>query len=317
VPLTYPAGTPYTGKENTILTPTAIAKRALATLYRDTVLSQLVHRDYESEFAAKVGDTITIRQPPTFVANEFDRTTGVAVQASVESGIPMTLNHFKDVTFAVTPEEMALKIDEFAPRFIEPAVQAIVQAIESDLLALRSSIPTFVGSPLGAGEDWKMPEALIAARRELSKRAVPMTNRFAVVGAITAGEWLKQDLLKKADARGDTQGLREASLGNRLFGFDVYEHNGIVLPPQTTGNSTTEVGLAFHRDALALAIRPLQVPLGANDRSSVATHNGFGMRVTYGYDLRYKIDMVSMDILYGMKVIDPTRAILIRGPLVP
>ncbi len=298
---------------NTILTPQRIADRAVATLYRDTVLTRLVHRDYENEFAGKVGDTITIPRPATFVANEFNRSTGIIVQDATESGIPMVLNHFKDVSFSVTSEELTLKIDEFQQRFITPAVRAIIQAVETDLLALRADIPTWVGS--GSGEEWNKPEALIAARRELSKRFVPQEDRVAVVGSTMAGEWLKNDLLKKADARGDTQGLRDASLGNRLFGFDAYEHNGIVPPTPGTGVPTTEVGLAFHRDALALAIRPLAIPLGARDRSAVSNYQGIGIRVTYGYDMKTKLDIISLDVLYGCKVIDPAKAVLIHGPL--
>lgn len=300
---------------NTILTPTVIARRAIATLYRDTVLSRLVHRDYEDEFAAKIGDTITIPRPATFTAQEFNRATGIVPQNAIETGVPLVLNHFKDVTFIVTAEEMTLRIDAFQERFITPAVRAIIQALELDLLALRADVPTFVGT--AAGEEWNKPEVLIAARRELSKRAVPMEDRVAVVGSEMAAEWLKNDILKKADARGDTRGLREASLGDRLFSFDAYEHNGMVKGAQTTGLPSTEVGLAFHRDAIALAIRPLAIPLGAEGRSAVASYNGLGIRITYGYDMKYKQDLVSFDILYGMKVIDPQKAILIQGPMVP
>lgn len=301
---------------NTILTPTVIARRAIAILYRDTVLSQLVHRDYEDEFANKIGDTITIRKPQTFVANDFNRATGIVLQNYTETGIPMTLNKFKDVSFAITAEELTLKIDDFSGRFIQPAVAAIIQQLEADLLALRSSIPTYVGNV--AGEMWNTPESLIAARRELSLRGVPITDRYAVVGSITSGEWLKNDLLKKANERGDTQGLREASLGNRLFSFDAYEHNGISLPPQTTGNPASEVSLAFHRDAIALAVRPLAVPMGvAAGQCAIANYNGLGIRVTYGYDITHKVDMVSLDILYGMTVVDAQRAVLIHAAPLP
>jgi hypothetical protein len=301
---------------NTILTPSVIARRAIAIMYRDTVLSQLVHRDYEDEFANKIGDTITIRKPQAFTANDFNRATGVVIQNYTETGVPMVLNKFKDVSFSITAEELTLKLDDFSAKFIQPAVQAIIQAVELDLLALRANIPTYVGNV--AGEMWNTPEALIAARRELSLRGVPSTGRVAVVGSITAGEWLKNDLLKKADMRGDTQGLREASLGNRLFGFDAYEHNGISLPPQTTGNPGSEVSLAFHRDAIALAVRPLAIPMGvAAGQSAIASYNGLGIRVTYGYDIKYKVDMVSLDILYGMAVIDAQKAIQVHAAPLP
>ena len=298
---------------NTLLTPSIIARRAVATLYRDTVMARLVHRDYEAEFAKKIGDTITIRKPPTFVAQEYVRADGITVQDATETGIPMTLNHFADVSFGVTAEDLTLKIDDFGEQFLTPAMEAINQKIEVDLLALRTDVVNAVGTT--AGELWSMPEALIAARRVLTQNNVPTTQRSAVVGAVTSGEWLKNDLLKKADARGDTQGLREASLGNRLFSFDAYETNSITVPTPGTGISTTEVNLAFHRDAFALAIRPLAIPLGARDRSAIANYKGFGVRVTYDYDIDKKMDIISIDLMYGTKTIDPARAVLIRGAL--
>ncbi|MBM0203514.1 hypothetical protein JNW90_10605 [Micromonospora sp. STR1s_5] len=290
-----------------------IAKRALATLYNQTVMAQLVWRDYEPEFAGKQGDTITIRKPPTFTAQEFNRGTGIVVQDATETGIPMTLNHFADVSFGVTAEDLTLKIDDFGEQFLDPAMEAINQKIEKDLLLLRSDVVNTVGTT--AGELWSAPEALIAARRVLTQNKVPQTERRAVVGAVTAGEWLKTDLLKKADARGDTLGLREASLGNRVFGFDAYETNSVIVPTPGTGISTTEVNLAFHKTAFALAMRPLAIPLGARDRSAIADYKGFGLRVTYDYDIKTKMDIISIDTLYGCKTIDATRAVTIRGAL--
>jgi hypothetical protein len=301
---------------NTILTPSVIARRAIAIMYRDTVMSQLVHRDYEDEFANKIGDTITIRKPQAFVADDFDRVNGTRIQNYQETGVPMTLNKFKDVSFAISTEELTLKLDDFSGKFIQPAVQAIIQALETDLLALRNGIPTYVGNV--ATEMWDTPEALIAARRELSLRGVPISDRYAVVGSITTSKWLKNDLLKRADARGDTQGLREASLGNRLFSFDAYEHNGVGLPPQTTGNPGSEVSLAFHKDAFAVAVRPLAIPMGvAPGQSAIASYNGLGIRVTYGYDIKMKVDLISFDILYGMTVVDAQKAILIHAAPLP
>lgn len=299
---------------NTLLTPAMIARRALATLYNSTVMAQLVWRDYEPEFVGKRGDTITIRKPPVFVAQEFVRADGIDIQDATETGIPMTLNHFADVSFSVTAEDLTLKIDDFGEQFLDPAMEAINQKIERDLLALRADVVNTVGT--AAGELWSQPEALIAARRVLTQNKVPQTERRAVVGAVTAGEWLKNDLLKRADARGDTQGLREASLGSRVFGFDAYETNSIVVPaPQGAGISTTEESVAFHKTAFALAMRPLAIPLGARDKSAIADYKGFGLRVTYDYDIRTKEDIISIDTLYGCKTIDATRAVKIRGAL--
>lgn len=297
---------------NTFLTPSIIARAALATLYETTIMANLVHRDYEQEFVGRVGDTITIRKPPVFTAQEYTRASGIAVQDATESGIPLQLNHFADVSFAVTSEEMTLQIDNFTDRLLAPAMEAIAQKIDADLLTLRNDIVNKVGT--GTGELWSTPQSMIGAGRVLTQNKVPLTDRSVVVGPVTAAEWLKSDLMNRFDARGDTEGLREATIGSRLFGMDPYMTNHIHLPAQTSGQPTTEVGVAFHKTAFALAFRPLELPRGAVS-AAIANYKGFGLRVVYGYDMDKKMDIVSIDCLYGVKTIDASRACLVQGAL--
>lgn len=298
---------------NTLLTPDIIARAALATLYETTVMANLVHRDYEPEFMSRVGDTITVRKPTVFTANEFVRASGITVQNATETGVPVTLNHFADVSFAVTSEDLTLKIQDFREQLLDPAMEAIAQKIDRDVLALRDDITAEVG--VVAGENayaWDNPRVAIDAGRELDQAKVPMTERRLVVGPITKAEWLGDDLFNRADARGDTEGLQEASLGRRVFGFDPYMTQNITRPAQTSGNSTTEVGVAFHRTAFALVMRPLELPRGAQN-AAIANYKGFGLRVVYDYDINKKQDVVSVDCLYGTKTLDANRAALVKG----
>lgn len=295
---------------NTFLTPQVIARQALANLYETTLMASLVWRDFDGDFAGQVGDTITIRKPPTFVANEYDRSQGITVQTATESGIPVVLNHFIDASFAVTSEEMTLTILDFNEQLLAPAMEAIVQKIDADLIALFNDITLEVGT--GTGETWDDAKVLIAAGRVLNQSKVPMSERRAIVGPVTAAEWLKDDLMNRSDARGDTQGRLEASLGARMFGFDPFMSNHITTPPAVSGNSSTEVGAAFHRTAFALVTRPLALPRGAQN-AAIAQYKSFGLRVVYDYDMDLKSDVVSIDMLYGTKTIDATRAVLIKG----
>lgn len=295
---------------NTFLTPNIIAQQALANLYETTVMAQLVHRDFEGDFQGRQGDTITVRRPPKFTAREYVRADGITIQDASESGIPVTLNHFADVSFAVTSEELTLEIGDFNDRLLNPAMEAIAQKIDADLLTLRNDIAAEVGTT--AGEVWSDPKALIAAGRVLNQNLVPQSGRAAVVGPVTAAEWLKSDLMNRFDARGDTEGLREASLGARLFGVDPYTTNHINVPSPDPGESSTEVGVAFHETAFALVFRPLALPRGAA-QAAIASYKGFGLRVVVDYNNDKKMDVVSVDCLYGCKTIDPDRAVLIKG----
>lgn len=301
---------------NTFLTPDIIARAALATLYETCVMASLVHREYENEFR-QVGDTITVRKPTTFTAEEYNRSNGITVQNATETGVPLTLNHFADVSFAVTSEDLTLNILDFQTQLLNPAMEAITQKIDRDILALRDDISQEVGVVAGDNQyAWTNPRVAIDARRVLTGQNVPSTDRYLVTGPITTSRWLGDDLFNRADARGDTEGLREANLGRRVFGFDPYETQNIDVPPVVSGNSSTEVGIAFHRTALALAFRPLELPRGAQN-AAIANYKGFGLRVVYDYDIDQKQDVVSIDCLYGTKVLDANRAVLIKGADVP
>ena len=93
---------------NTFLTPALIATRGLATLYETTVMPQLVHRDFDADFRGRQGDTVTVRKPAVFTAGEFNRGTGIVPQNATEGSVDVTLNHFADVSFTVTTEQLTV-----------------------------------------------------------------------------------------------------------------------------------------------------------------------------------------------------------------
>ncbi|MFE0808208.1 P22 phage major capsid protein family protein [Streptomyces sp. NPDC058848] len=288
---------------NSFLTPDLIATRALATLYETTVMAQLVHRDFDADFRGKQGDTVTVRKPATFTAAEFDRTTGIQPQDAVEGSVDVKLNHFADVSFTVTTEQLNLEITDFGTQLLDPAMEAISQKIDRDLLSLRDDVTQTVGAT--AGRTLGDPEILIDAGTTLNKQNVPSTDRQAVIGPATNGEWLDSPVLKQVNTSGSTEALREAYLGRRLFGFDPYMTQNIEEP---------EEGLAFHRSAFALVMRPLEVPPGAQD-AVIMNYKGFSLRVVYSYDIKYKQTVVSVDCLYGTKTLDANRAVLLTGSL--
>lgn len=69
--------------------------------------------------------------------------------------------------------------------------------------------------------------------------------------------------------------------------------------------------LAFHRDAFAFISRPLAAPAGVE--SYVTSLDGISLRVVRGYDMQYKREMISMDVLYGFKTMYPELAVRCMG----
>lgn len=298
---------------NTFLTPDVIAKQALVSLNESTIMRNLVHTDLSSEFTgAKVGDTVNVRKPAVFEAKKFNRAQGIEIQDIDEDRIPVKVDHIPDVSVTVTHEELRLDIDNFDEQVITPAMQAIAEYIDKQILALRSDITNVTGTGL-VGHEWDKPEALIEAGRILNAKKVPARDRFAVVGTDFNARWLNSDVLKRADASGSTEALREAHMGKRLFGFDPY-WTANVEPPAgepTTGQPTTEVGVAFHKSAFAFVSVPLEIAPGS--MGAVMSHDGLSIRVTYQNDIKTKETIISFDTLFGTKTLDADRAVLIKG----
>lgn len=284
---------------NSTLTSDVIAQAALANLYENTVMLPLVYRKYEPEFVAGRGDTITVRVPTRFVSHEYNGTS-ITIQNATETGIPFTLNHHRDVSFAVTSKERALNIVDFSEQFLNPAMEALTQDIDRDILALRSDVIHSVGQ--APYTQWENPKCLVDARTVLTKSKVPMAGRVVVVGPDMSGEWLKDDNWQRVDASGDTAALHDASLGTRKSGFVPYE----------TQNIFDNQGVAFVPEAFAVAFVDLPLPEGAAGKSRV-NYKGISLRVVMDYDMQAKRDVISIDVLYGTTTLAPDRAVIIDG----
>lgn len=71
---------------------------------------------------------------------------------------------------------------------------------------------------------------------------------------------------------------------------------------------------AFHPNALAMVIRPLAPPMaGAGAISGVASYNNMAMRVTISYEGRGQGHLVTLDVLFGTKVLDESLAVPFLG----
>lgn len=75
--------------------------------------------------------------------------------------------------------------------------------------------------------------------------------------------------------------------------------------------ATTVNNLVFHENAFAFVTRPLIAPAGVE--SYTTSYNGITLRVTRGYNMQYKKEMLSMDVLYGYKTMYPEMAVRVLG----
>lgn len=210
---------------NEILTPNVIANEALLVLKNNLVMANLVHRDYEKEFV-KVGDTITVRKPAKFVAKNFTGT--VSPQDVAEGGVPVKMDRLRDITVQITSKEMSLNLKNFSEQVITPAMQAIAEAVDADVLAtaVQNASRTVAASPETAEKPIK---DIAKVGSFLDFAGVPVQNRRLVLNPSHKVIYAMDDNMSKVSYAGDAQALREAELG-RIYTMDTYMSQNTPYP---------------------------------------------------------------------------------------
>ena len=159
---------------NTVITPSIIAKVALAQLENNLVFGRSVYRDYDREFN-KVGDTISIRRPVNFTAQDG----AVAVTQDVTEGkLSLTLDKRKHVSWLFNTQDLTLSIEKYNERYIQPALIALANQIDFDGLQLYKKVWNWVGTP---GTTLASYAGFAKAPLRLDEMAVPQDMRKAVL----------------------------------------------------------------------------------------------------------------------------------------
>ena len=221
---------------NTNVTIDMVTREALRIAHEQAVYLGTIDRQYDDSFAksgAKIGSSLRIRQP-----NRFTRRTGsrvMDVQDVTETSLTATVATQDGVDIRFNSSELALDIDDFSKRYIEPAVKVLISGIESDILqAHQKEVYNVVGTAatpmadlVGAG----------AARARLNQGLAPKTDRCIQLSSTTAGglvNGLKGLFHNGPDLK---QQYNEGMLG-RIAGFDWYENERLytqTLPADIVG----------------------------------------------------------------------------------
>src|ERR1700732_5576496 len=112
-----------------------VAVDALPALVSNLVMGNLINRDYEPTLA-HAGDTINVPIPPTLVANNIAEGGTVQTQNPNLGNAQIVLNTHAAATFQIPGVTKVLAVPDLLKIYMEPAVAAIAQKIESDLLNL-------------------------------------------------------------------------------------------------------------------------------------------------------------------------------------
>ena len=121
---------------NTLLNVNMITAKALVILHQKCNFINSINTQYDDSFAnsgAKIGSTLRIRLPVQYTVSSGPT---LAVQNSVETNTSLTINNQNHVDFSFSSTELTLNIDDFAARYLEPAMAVLAANVESQVVAL-------------------------------------------------------------------------------------------------------------------------------------------------------------------------------------
>ena len=112
-----------------------VAADALPALMGNLVMGNLVNRNYEPVLG-QAGDTVNIPIVPSMVANNIAEGGTVTTQNPSLGNAQIVLNTHAEATFQIPDVTKVLAVPDLLRIYMEPAVIAIAEKIETDLLNL-------------------------------------------------------------------------------------------------------------------------------------------------------------------------------------
>ncbi len=286
--------TNITVAEVDVAIPEFWAATALGALKANTVMAQLVRRDFDNMVATQ-GQTVNVTKRGALSVNAKARNTAVTLQNPANTTIPIVLDTHNEVSFLLEDLASAKAIED-AVNYVEDAAIVIAEDVD---LALLGLFPDASGS-VSDGSTILSTAVIVNVRKELNDNKVPQRGRVMVIGSGPEGALLNELKFTSSDFGGlntTAPAIVEAALGRR-FGFDFFMDQQVI----TSGSPPAVQNLAFTRDAFVLVTRVLPLP-PPNSGATAATisEDGVGMRAIRAYNADHLGMQMTIDILFGVK----------------
>lgn len=277
-----------------------VAVDALPALIGNLVMGNLVNRDFEPTLA-QAGDTVNVPIPPTLVANNLAEGGTVQPQNPSLGNAQIVLNTHAEATFLVPDVTKVLAVPDLLKLYMQPAMAALAEKIETDLLNLYAQLTanTPVGTP-----GTPITEAVVdAAETALFQAKVPASEpKYLVVDAATYSQLRQIPRFSEYQTAGEA-GLRALVDGTvgKIKDFYVFRSQFVA---KTGSSPVTTHNIAFARNAFALVMRRLPQPLpGTGAIAEYAELGNFGMRIIMSYQPNTLAQQFTVDVLYGVAVL--------------
>lgn len=219
---------------NTLLTPTAVTRKALRILHQKCRFIGGVNRQYDDSFAksgAKIGDTLKIRLPNQYVVRSGPT---LSTQDTTETSTTLQIATQKGVDLNFTSVDLTLSLDDFSERILEPACAVLAAAMEADALNMCKDVYQQVNNAGSAATFAK----LLAGRKLMVDSLTPQDDNWTAL-INTQDNVDMVDALKGLfhDSTAVKQQYRDGMMG-RTAGYDFFEHTMLGKQLRGAGNGS-------------------------------------------------------------------------------
>lgn len=287
-----------------------VAADALPALMGNLVMGNLVNRDFEPSLAS-AGDTINVPIPPALVANNISDGGTVVTQNPNLGNAQIVLNTHAEATFQIPDVTKILAVPDLLKLYMQPAVTALAEKIETDLLGLYSQFTA--NSPVGTPGGALTENSIDLAETALFNAKVAASSpKYLVVSGDAYSQLRQIGRFSEFSSAGEA-GLRALIDGTvgKIKDFFVFRSQFVAKTgsaPATTNN------LAFSRNAIGLVVRRLPQPLpGTGAIAEYAELGNFGMRVIMSYQPNTLAQQFTVDVLYGAGVLRNNHGVQVKS----
>lgn len=163
---------------NQLLTIGQVTMESLPVLENELTFTKNVVREYDKDFGkqgAQIGTILNIRKPPKYTGRSGQ---GLSTEDAIETVVQLVLTTQFGVDTTFTSEDFTLNIENFADRFLKPAMARIANKIDADGLLQYLNVANAVGTP------GTPPNALLTylqAMQKLNDNAAAKTPRAIII----------------------------------------------------------------------------------------------------------------------------------------
>lgn len=219
-------------ESNVLLSTAEITYEAATRLKNRLKFAMMINRQYSSKFAqegAQRGDTISVRMPVRYIVHDGPVANPQPIRETYKD---LTLNYQKTLAATWTSKDRTLSMENFAQRYLDPAIDAVANEVDRVILAdAYSQIYHVFGTPGVRPADSQL---FLDAQARMLNQATPMDRPWqALLSPLSQASMVKalQGLFHSGPVL-DGQ-YRRGRMQDTSFGFDFdFSQN---MPTHTIG----------------------------------------------------------------------------------